>query len=58
MARGGKISGPAGAGRPIIDDMFRHAVLAWPATAGLVAAAPARAAADSPAVCLLPGKRS
>jgi hypothetical protein len=49
---------PAGAGRPIIDDMFRHAVLAWPATAGLVAAAAMRAAADSSAACPLSGKRS
>jgi hypothetical protein len=38
--------------------MFRHAVFAWPAVAGLVTAAPVRAAADLAAGCLLPGKRS
>jgi hypothetical protein len=37
--------------------MFRHAVFAWPAVACLVAAALVRAA-DSPAGCLLAGKRS
>jgi hypothetical protein len=41
----------------IIEDMFRHAVFAWLAVAGLAAAAPVRAA-DSPAGCPLPGKRS
>jgi hypothetical protein len=45
------------AGRLIIGGMFRHAVFAWLAVAGLVAAAPARAA-GSPAGCPLPGKRS
>jgi hypothetical protein len=43
--------------RLIIDCMFRHAVFAWLAVAGLAAAAPVRAA-DSPARCPLPGKRS
>jgi hypothetical protein len=38
--------------------MFRHAVFAWPALAGLVAAAPVRAAADLAAGCPLAGKRS
>jgi hypothetical protein len=38
--------------------MFTRAVFAWPALAGQVAAAPVRAAADSAAGCLLPGKRS
>jgi hypothetical protein len=38
--------------------MFRHAVFAWPAVAGLAAAAPVRTAADLAAGCLLPGKRS
>jgi hypothetical protein len=37
--------------------MFRHAVFAWLAVAGLVAAAPV-CAADSPAASLLAGKRS
>jgi hypothetical protein len=41
-----------------MDDMFRHAVFAWPAVAGQAAAAPVRAAADSSAGYLLPGKRS
>jgi hypothetical protein len=38
--------------------MFTRAVFAWPAVAGLAAAAPVRAAADSAAGYLLPGKRS
>jgi hypothetical protein len=38
--------------------MFRHAVFTWPAVAGLAAAAPVRAAADSAAGYPLPGKRS
>jgi hypothetical protein len=42
----------------IIDSMFRHAVLAWLAVAGLVAAAPVRSAADLAAGYALAGKRS
>jgi len=38
--------------------MFRHAVSGWLAVAGLVAAAPVRAAAESAAGCPLAGKRS
>jgi len=38
--------------------MFRHAVFAWLAVAGPVAAAPVRAAADPAAGRALPGKRS
>jgi hypothetical protein len=45
-------------GQLIIDHMFRHAVFAWLAVAGRVTAAPVPAAADSPAGCPLPGKRS
>ncbi len=41
----------------MIEDMFRHAVFAWLAVAGLVAAASVRAA-DSSAGCPLAGKRS
>jgi hypothetical protein len=41
----------------IIEGMFRHAVFAWLAVTGLVAAAPVRAA-DSSAGYALPGKRS
>jgi hypothetical protein len=37
--------------------MFRHAVFAWLAVAGLVAAVPVRAA-DASAGSALPGKRS
>jgi hypothetical protein len=44
-------------GKLIIEDMFRHAVFAWPAVAGLVAAAPVRAA-DPSAGYPLAGKRS
>jgi len=54
---GRKIGGPLRLAKLIIDDMFRHAVFAWLAVAGLVAAAPVRAA-DSPAGCPLAGKRS
>jgi hypothetical protein len=38
--------------------MFRHAVFAWPAVAGLAAAAPVRMTADSAAGYPLAGKRS
>jgi hypothetical protein len=38
--------------------MFRHAVFAWLAVAGLVTAAPVRAAADLAAGYALAGKRS
>jgi hypothetical protein len=48
---------PGAGGRLIIEGMFRHAVFAWLAVAGLVAAAPVRAA-DSPAGCPPAGKRS
>jgi hypothetical protein len=54
---GWKTSGLAWAGTLIIEDMFRHAVLAWLAVAGPMAAAPVRAAADLAAGCPLPGKR-
>jgi hypothetical protein len=41
----GKTGGPPWAGAPIIDDMFRHAVAVFPATAGVtMTAAPVRAA--------------
>jgi hypothetical protein len=53
-----KIGGPLRGLKPIIDHMFRYAVFAWLAVAGLVAAAPVRAAADSPAGYPKPGKRS
>ena len=53
-----KIAGLAWSAKLIIDHMFRHAVFAWLAVAGLVAAAPVRAAADAAAGYALPGKRS
>jgi hypothetical protein len=42
----------------IMEDMFRYAVFSWLAVAGLVTAAPVRAAADLAAGCPLAGKRS
>ncbi len=54
---GRKMAGSLRVTKLIIEDMFRHAVFAWLAVAGLAAAAPVRAA-DSPAGCPLPGKRS
>jgi hypothetical protein len=54
---GGKMAGSLRAAKLIIGDMFRHAVFAWLAVAGLVAAASVRAA-DSSAGYSLAGKRS
>jgi hypothetical protein len=54
---GRKTSGLAWAAKLIIEGMFRHAVFAWLAVAGLVAAAAVRVA-DSSAGYSLAGKRS